>query len=244
MDWRDEGAVLTVRPHGETSAILEVFTAEHGRHAGVVRGGTSRKLTPVLQPGAQLSLEWRARLQEHIGAFRVEPLKSRSAAILNDRLALSALGATCALLSFALPEREPHPGLYAATQHLLDALGTDPRWPGLYLLWERALMEELGFALDLSACAVTGATEGLVFVSPRTGRAVTAEGAGAWSDRLLPLPPCLRGEAAESPAEILEGLRTTGHFLETWLAPALGDRPLPPARQRLIDLLARQGVHP
>ncbi|SFD13755.1 DNA repair protein RecO [Tropicimonas isoalkanivorans] len=239
MDWRDEGALLTVRPHGETSAIVEVFTATHGRHAGVVRGGISRKLTPTLQPGTQLSLEWRARLDEHIGTFRVEPLRSRTAAMMGDRLALHALASTCALLSFALAERDPQPGIYAATQHLLDALGTEARWPSLYLLWEMALLEELGFGLDLSRCAVTGATEGLAFVSPKTGRAVTAEGAGDWADRLLPLTPSLLGVPSTDRADLLAGLRVTGHFLASRLAPALGDRPLPPARERFVERLAR-----
>lgn len=243
MDWRDEGVMLVARPHGENAAIIEVFTAAHGRHAGVVRGGTSRKMTPILQPGAQLSLEWRARLEEHIGSFRVEPLGSRAAA-LESRAALYALGAACALLSFALPEREPHAGLYTATRHLFDALGRDARWPALYLLWEKALLEELGFALDLSACAVTGATEGLAFVSPRTGRAVSRAGAGAWADRLLPLPACLSGDVPTDPREVLDGLRTTGHFLETWLAPSLGDRPLPEARRRFVSLLDRQRGNP
>ncbi len=240
MDWRDEGALLAVRPHGESSAIIEVFTAAHGRHAGVVRGGTSRKMTPVLQPGTQVSVEWRARLEEHLGSYRVEPLKSRAVATMGDRRTLYGLGAICALLSFSLPEREPHPGLYRATQRLLDALGTDARWPALYLLWELALLEELGFALDLTDCAVTGATEGLIYVSPKSGRAVSAAGAGQWADRLLPLPGCLRGAAPSHPGEILEGLRTTGFFLETWLAPALGGRRLPEARNRFVGVLERE----
>ncbi|NDR55915.1 DNA repair protein RecO [Aliiruegeria sabulilitoris] len=240
MDWQDEGTLIAVRPHGESSAIVEVFTATHGLHAGLVRGGTSRKLAPVLQQGTQLSVEWRARLEDHIGTFRVEPIKSRSAALMGERRALYGLGSICALLAFALPEREPHPGLYRATQHLFDALGTDARWPALYLLWEKALLEELGFALDLSECAATGATEELVYVSPKTGRAVSRAGAGEWADRLLPLPGLLLGEASGNPRDILDGLRTTGYFLDTWLAPAMGDRPIPAARARFLSLLQRE----
>ena len=213
MDWRDEGALLAVRPHGESAAIIEVFTAAHGRHAGVVRGGTSRRMAPMLQPGTQLSVEWHARLEEHLGSFRVEPVKSRAAATMGERRALYGLGAACALLSFSLPEREPHPELYRATQHLFDAMGADPRWPALYLLWELALLEELGFALDLSRCAVTGAADDLVFVSPKSGRAVSRAGAGEWADRLLPLPPCLLGQAPSHPREVVAGLATTGYFL-------------------------------
>lgn len=239
MEWRDQGALLGVRQHGETSAIIEVFTAEHGRHAGVVRGGVSRRIAPILQPGAQLDVTWRARLDDHIGAFTVEPIRSRSAVIMADRLALAALGAITALLGFALPEREAHPALYARTVALLDALGATPVWPRDYLLWELALLEELGFGLDLSRCAATGATDDLAYVSPKSGAAVSRAGAGAWSDRLLPLPPALRGLPAAGPAELAEGLRTTGHFLDTWLAPALGERPLPAARARFVAALAR-----
>ncbi len=240
MDWRDEGALLAVRRHGEAAAIIEVFTDAHGRHAGVVRGGASRKMTPVLQPGAQLDVSWRARLDEHIGTFTVEPIRGRAAQAMGDRSALLGLSAVCALLSFALPEREPHPDLYRRSIALLDMIGENPVWPLAYLRWELALLEELGFGLDLSGCAVTGAAEGLAYVSPRTGRAVSRDGAGAWVDRLLPLPPALLGEGDGAPAEVVEGLRTTGHFLETRLARSLGDRALPEARQRFVDHLARQ----
>jgi DNA repair protein RecO (recombination protein O) len=241
MEWREQGAVLSVRQLGETSTIVEVFTAAHGRHAGVVRGGISRRIAPHLQPGGQVEVTWRARLDEHIGTFTVEPVRSRAAQVMGDRLALAGLNAVTALLGFALPERDPHPDLYAATVALLDALG-DAGWPGAYLLWERGLLEELGFGLDLGSCAVTGATEGLEFVSPRTGRAVSRAGAGDWADRLLPLPACLVSGASEPLDEVLEGLRTTGHFLALHAGHDTGERPLPAARQRLIDLLARPGI--
>ena len=193
MEWRDQGILLSARRHGETSAIIEVFTPAQGRHAGIVRGGTSRKIAPSLQPGAQLDVAWRARLEDHIGAFTVEPLRSRAAVAMQDRLALAGLNAVTALLAFCLPEREPHPALYRRTEALLDMLGQGDVWPLAYLKWELRLLEEMGYALDLDACAVTGATEGLIYVSPKTGRAVSAKGAGEWADRLLPLPPVLRG---------------------------------------------------
>lgn len=240
MEWRDQGALLSVRPHGETSAIIEVFTAAHGRHAGVVRGGVSRRIAPILQPGAQLDLAWRARLDEHIGAFVVEPLRARSG-VLSDRLALAGLNAVCALLHFALPEREPHPLLYRDSIDLLDALGARPDWVTTYLRWEARLLEDLGYGLDLAACAVTGSREDLVYVSPKSGRAVSREAAGAWADRLLPLPPCLLGQGAATAEEARAGLTTTGWFLEHRLAPDLGTRPLPEARRRFVELLARQG---
>ncbi len=237
MDWRDQGLLLSTRTHGETSAIIEVLTAAHGRHAGVVRGGASRKMAATLQPGTGLALEWRARLDDHIGTFTVEPLRSR-AHLLSDRLALAGLMSVCALLRVALPEREPHPVLWPVTLALVDALG-GPDWTQTYLRWELRLLDELGFGLDLTACAVTGVTEGLTFVSPKTGRAVSRAGAGEWADRLLPLPSGLTGAAALSPGDVLQGLQLTGFFLDRGLRPVLQDRPLPEARLRFVDLLSR-----
>lgn len=240
MDWRDEGALLSVRSHGETAAIIEVFTASHGRHAGVVRGGASRKIAPILQPGAQLDVTWRGRLEEHIGTFTVEPLKSR-AGILADRLALAGLNSVCALLHFALPEREAHPGLYAASIALLDRLGAAPDWVLAYLRWELMLLEDLGYGLDLTSCAVTGGREDLAYVSPKSGRAVSRVAAGEWASRLLPLPAALLGQGPAAPQELRDGLAVTGHFLEHRLAPDLGNRPLPEARRRFVQMIARQG---
>jgi len=237
MEWRDEGLLLSMRPHGESAAIIEVLTAAHGRHAGVVRGGASRKMAAIMQPGTSLQLDWRARLEDHIGAFTVEPLKSR-AHLLSDRLALAGLMSACALLRAALPERESHPGLWAVTLALFDRLG-EAGWESDYLRWELQLLEELGFGLDLAACAVTGATEGLAFVSPKTGRAVTRDAAGDWADRLLPLPAGLVGIARLAPGEVVAGLRLTGFFLDRGLRPVLQDRPLPEPRARLVDLLSR-----
>lgn len=240
MDWRDEGVLLTVRRHGESAAIIDVFTAEHGRHAGVVRGGGSRRMAPVLQPGAQLSVEWHARLEEHLGAYRVEPVRSRAAAIMSDGDALAALGAIAALLNAYLPEREPHPALYGATIGLLDALGADSTWPAAYVAWELMLIADLGFPLDLSQCAATGGVDDLVWVSPRTGRAVSAAAGAPYSDRLLALPAFLSGGPADR-AGIAAGLALTGHFLDAWIAPAFGGRAPPKARARLA---ARLGAQP
>jgi DNA repair protein RecO (recombination protein O) len=239
MDWRDQGILLSLRKHGETSVIIDVFTEHHGRHAGVVRGGTSRKIAPILQPGAQLDLLWRARLEDHIGSYQVEPLRSRAAAAMSGRLALAGLNTVTSLLSFCLPDREAHGPLYKRTEQLLDLLGQDEVWPLAYLNWELALLEEMGFGLDLSRCAATGATEGLTYVSPKSGRAVSRSGAGEWADRLLPLPPCLRGEGPAPDDEIAIALGTTGYFLEQRLAPELGNKPLPDARARFVEAFIR-----
>ena len=237
MDWQDEGVVIAARPHGETAAIIEVFTRSHGRHAGVVRGGAGRRLAPVLQPGSQIAAIWRARLGDHLGTFTVEPVKSRAHAMA-DRLALAGLGAVCALLHVALAEREPHPALWRPTMALLDGLGA-PDWPASYLRWDLQLLAEMGFGLDLSVCAVTGATAGLAYVSPKTGHAVTEAGAGDWADRLLPLPPGLTGPGPLDPAALQQGLALTAHFLTREIAALTGRTPLPEARGRLADLLAR-----
>lgn len=237
MEWRAEGVILSMRRHGETAAIIEVFTAGQGRYAGVVRGGASRRLAPVLQPGTQVQAGWRARLDAHLGTFTVEPLAVRAAGVLGDRTGLAGLASVCALLSFCLPERAAYPRLYARSVALLDGLGAE-RWAQAYLGWEQALLDEMGFGLDLARCAVTGATGDLAFVSPRTGRAVSRAGAGDWAGHLLPLPPALLGRR-DSAWGVVEGLQVTGHFLANHLAPSLGDRPLPAARRRLVDLLAR-----
>lgn len=239
MEWRAEGLLLIKRRHGENAAIIEVLTEAHGRHAGIVRGGTSRRIAPLLQPGSQLDLTWRARLEDHLGTFTVEPVKSRAAALMGDRRMLAGLNALTSLLVYALPEREAHPMLYSRTLTVLDMMEEGPFWTLAYLRWEMALLEDLGFGLDLTSCAVTGATEGLAYVSPRTGRAVSSKGAGEWAGRLLPLSPALLGAGDGSAKEVSEGLRVTGHFLETRLAPALGNKRIPAARHRLIDLIAR-----
>lgn len=241
IEWRDEGAVLTVRKHGETSVIIDVFTEHHGRQSGMVRGGMSRKMTPHLQPGGQVGVTWKARLEDHLGVFTFEPVRGRAAAVMNDPLALAALNAVTAMLAFVLPEREPHGYLYLDSLTLLDKLGTDPMWPLAYLHWEVSLLEELGFGLDLSRCAVTGSPDDLIYVSPKSGRAVSRQGAGTWADRLLPLPQCLLGQSSLNFEEISQGLMTTGHFLAR-IAAELSDRPMPAARERLLDRIAKKAA--
>ncbi|MEL6992019.1 MAG: DNA repair protein RecO [Pseudomonadota bacterium] len=241
MEWRDEAILLSTRRHGETAAIIDVLTPAHGRSSGVVRGGTSRKLAPILQPGAQLDVTWKARLEEHLGTFAVEPIRSRAAASLGDRLSLSGLNAVVALLLFCLPEREVHARLYDKTRNLLDLLGQPEIWPLAYLRWEVALLDDLGFGLDLTECAVLGPSgDDLSFVSPKTGRAVSRSGAGDWAERLLPLPPALLGQGEGEDGDVLQALSVTGHFLTNHVAPELGHRPLPDARARFIERLERR----
>lgn len=238
IEWHDEGIVLSARPHGENAAILDLFTRAHGRHAGVVRGGTGRRLRPLLQPGADLSVRWQARLEEHLGAFAVEPLRARSA-LAENRLTLAGLASVTALLSITLPERDPHPALHLATGGLLDLEAAPADWALAYLHWEMRLLEDLGFGLDLSHCVVTGAREGLAFVSPRSGRAVARGAAGVWEARLLPLPPVMLGQDEGGAGDLVAALSTTGWFIGSRLLASQGDRPLPSARARLVHEITR-----
>lgn len=239
MEWQAEGTVLARRPHGETSVILDVLTDLHGRHSGLVPGGVSQKRAAMLQPGSRLNLRWRARRDDQLGTFAVEPVRLRSG-LMADPTALAGLNAICSLLVFTLPERDPHPALARDTERLLDLMETGADWGADYLQWEIRLLEEMGFGLDLSACAVTGARDGLVYVSPKSGRAVSREGAGEWADRLLPLPVILGGAGADGAQGLAEGLAITGHFLTARIGGELAGRPLPVARQRLVDRLVRR----
>lgn len=240
MDWSDEGIVLHVRPHGESSAILELLTRDHGRHMGLVRGGGSKRMRGVLQPGNTLSVTWRARLQEHLGSYTAEPLTQRVATVLADRKALAGLTSSAALASAVLPEREAHPRVYDGLTILLDALDAPETWPAVLVRWELGLLEDLGFGLDLASCALTGETQNLAYVSPRSGRAVTAEAAGTYKERLLRLPPFLTGGAQASAEDVQDGLRLTGFFLEKRVfAPS--DKQLPVPRAGLAEALAAGG---
>lgn len=217
MEWSDEGLVLGVRRHGERAAILDALTQAHGRHLGLVRDGRSRRLAATLQPGNRVALTWRARLDEHLGAYAVEPARLRPELTLGDAATTAALNWLTTLLRF-LPERDPHPELYAAAEIAAEHLSEPRAARALIARIELATLEALGFGLDLSRCAATGTREALVYVSPKTGRAVSREAGAAWADRLLALPAFLRGgpEASGEPEaeEIEAGLRLTGHFLE------------------------------
>lgn len=242
MEWADEALVLSVRGHGESSAIVDALTREHGRHAGLVRGGGSRKAKATLQPGNSLHVVWRARLSEHLGSFTAEPARARSGQLMQDRAALIGLNAFTAVTREALPEREPHGPVYEAAVLLLDAM-TDESfsgWAPLYVRWELGLLEELGFGLDLSQCAATGTGGDLAFVSPRSGRAVSRAAAEPYRDRLFVLPPFLLGsQNALAASDIAAGLKLTAHFLaERVLAPH--GKTLPAARLRLEELASRE----
>jgi DNA repair protein RecO (recombination protein O) len=216
MDWSDEGIVLGVRRHGEANAILEVMTQAHGRHLGLVRGGAGSRMRPVLQPGNEVRLSWRARLDEHLGHFAVEGLRLRAAEFMvaaHAAYGVTHLAALCRLL----PERDPHGEVHEALAGILDHLGDRALAAALVARFELALLAELGFGLDLDQCAATGAVAELIYVSPKSGRAVSRVAGEPWQDRMLRLPTFLRdeaGEGAPASAEIADAFTLTGFFLE------------------------------
>jgi DNA repair protein RecO (recombination protein O) len=237
MEWSDEGVVLSVRPHGETAAVLDLFTRRHGRHLGLVHGGRSRRLRPVLQTGNHVDATWKARLADHLGHFSVELRRGFAAPLMEDAAALAAMTSMVALARL-LPERDPHPNLYEITLFVLGYLDDRAVWPALVVRWELALLDELGFGLDLATCAATGTTANLVYVSPKSGRAVSAEAGEPYKDRLLALPGFLRAGAAGAATrdDVLAGFALTGHFLEARALLPHG-LALPEARGRLVGYL-------
>lgn len=241
MQWSDEGLVLAARRHGERALVIELLTREHGRHAGLLRGGQSPRTRASWQIGNRLAIIWRARLAEHLGSFSGELLDNHAARLLDDRVRLAALASATALAVAALPEREPHPRAFEGLEVLLEALDRDDRWAVAYVEWEMALLEELGFGLELSHCAATGTTEDLIYVSPRSGQAVSAEAGAPYRAKLLRLPPFLR-RAEEGgrpePEDVLDGARLTGFFLESRVFAPHGKK-LPAARGRYVDVLKR-----
>ncbi len=239
MQWTDEGVILSVRSHGETAAVVEVLTRAHGRHLGLVHGGRSRRARPVLQPGNHVDVTWKARLSEHLGAVTVEARRSYGAEALEDAAALGALTAL-ASLAHELPERDPHPALFEVTLFVLGFLDDPTVWPALYVRWELALLEELGFGLDLGQCAATGRNDDLIYVSPKSGRAVSASAGEPYKERLLALPRFLRGQSGGgvTMADIDAGLALTGHFLEHRIYAPRGET-LPDPRRRLVATVSR-----
>ena len=245
-EWNDTGLILSVRPHAETAAIVNVLTAEHGRHAGLVRGGQSSKMRGLLQPGNLVDVHWRARLEEHLGAMSFDIITPHASAVLDDAFRLAGLASVCAIMEAALPEREPARGVYDATDLVIQMI-TDhdagDHWLGGYIRWEIGMLGVAGYALGLEKCGVTGATDGLRYVSPRTGVAVTAAGAGIHAPRLLPLPSFLGGDGQKTLEEdLLDGMELTGHFLEKKVF-GLQHQPLPQARQRLISIAQKKLGH-
>lgn len=242
MNWSDDGIVLGGRRFGEGGLILDVLTATKGRRSGLVYGGSSRRKRGQFEPGNTISLTWKGRLEEQLGRFDVaEARRERANRLLEDREALAAIGAVTALLRGGLDEGDAAgSALFEATTLLLDALGDEAVWPALYARWELGLLSALGFGLDLSECALSGANDGLTHVSPKTGRAVQGSEAEDYVERLLVLPAFLMTPTAPpGPDDLGAGLALTGHFLEARVFAAM-NRGMPPERERLVRLLVKR----
>lgn len=237
MEWTDEGIVLSVRPHGETAAVAEMFTRARGRHLGLVHGGRSRKLRPLLQIGNHVDIGWKGRLPEDLGSMTVELRRGFAAEAMARAADLAAL-TSFSVLARLLPERDPHPGLYEISLFVLSFLEEAEVWPALMVRWELALLDELGFGLDLSKCAATGASDNLIYVSPRSGRAVSADAGEPYKERLLILPAFLRGETHGSvtQTDIAAGFALTAHFLKSRVLEPR-ELVMPDARQRMVALV-------
>jgi DNA repair protein RecO (recombination protein O) len=238
MEWRDEGIILSVRRHGETSAIAEILTARHGRCLGLVRGGRSRQQRPVLQAGNMVQAVWRARLEEQLGIYTLEPIQLRAGTIMEEPFRLAGLSVV-AELARLLPEREPHGRIYEALRVVLEAFEHDDVWPALLVRWELGLLDELGFGLDLTQCAATGAKAGLVYVSPRTGKAVSAVAGDPYKERLFRLPAFLLANAAAGHEDVIDGFKLTEYFLLRHVFEPRGVA-MPAQRERVIRGLAER----
>lgn len=242
MEWRDEGLIIGLRKHGETSVILEAMTAAHGRHLGLVRGGRSKRWQPLLQPGNSVDLVWRARLDEHLGLYAIEATKLRAASLMAGALPLHGLNHLGALLRL-LAERDPHPALYRSALDIADQLAETRTAPAALVRFELTILAELGFGLDLTRCAASGATADLIFVSPKSGRAVSRTCGTPYQERLLPLPGFLQEQSGgAAAAQIAEGFRLTGYFLERNVFAPRGLK-MPDARHAyLAELMKLFGV--
>jgi DNA repair protein RecO (recombination protein O) len=241
MEFEDDAFVLAARAHGETGAIVDLLTVRHGRQVAHVAGGASRRMKPFLQPGARVLAGYRARTSEQLGSATLEPVGEGPSSLFDDALALSGLASAAATAAGALPEREPHPGAFLAFEALVSALALPEIWPAVYARFEAGLLQDLGFGLDLSKCAATGSVDDLVYVSPRTGRAVSREAGEPYRSKLLALPGfMLSAQRGLEEGDVGLGLDLTGHFLEQFVFAPL-NRPLPPARVWLIDRLKDAG---
>ena len=231
--WQDQGIILSVRPHGENGGIVSLLTRDHGRHMGYVYGATSSRMRGVLEIGNLVSVEWRAKQSDQLGNYVLELEKGYAAAIMQDSLRLTALQSACVLTDKTLPERETHRALFDGFLALLQTFDEEI-WPAAYIYWEMGLLRELGFGIDLTRCVASGTTDDLIYVSPKSGCAVSAVAGEPYKDKLLPLPGFLKGAPDMQPEDILQGLQLTGHFLLNRVF-SLANVNLPDARLRLEE---------
>ena len=237
-EWQADAIIISVRPHGEGNAVVSLLTADYGRHAGLVRGGASKKMRGTVQPGNRVQASWRARLSEQLGQMQLELTQAVAARFLDSPMRLAGVASVCALLEGALPEREPNDRLYAGTDALLSVISMDDDdegWLEGYVRWELGLLHAAGYQLDLDRCAASGETTNLAYVSPKSGGAVSRHHAGQFANRLLALPGFLGGVACPS-HDWVAGLDLTGHFLAKRVFAA-HNADIPAARRRLADIV-------
>lgn len=212
LEWQDSGIILSVRGHGETGGVASILTRDHGRAMGYLYGAVSTKNRGMLEPGNLVSVHWQAKAQDQLGTFTLELEKSHAADVMDDPVKLTAMQSACVLADKTLPEREKHAGVYEGTKALMASFATGI-WAPTYIYWEIGLLRELGFGLDLSKCAATGTVDNLIYVSPKSGCAVSGPAGEIYKEKLLHLPPFLRGQGPFEDTDILDGLKLTGHFL-------------------------------
>ena len=243
MNWTDEGLLLSVNPHGEKSAIIQVLTKTKGIHAGIIQNAFSRKMSSTLQPGSQLHLNWSSRLEEHLGSYKVDLLKTRADIFLGNKLALDVFNSLSSLCISILAERDPMPEFYKITVKFLDQIVNQAKWEFLYLDWELQLLTSIGYGLDLKKCVATGTTDNLFYISPKSGKAVCKEKGLKYDKKLLRFPDILKDKKKDnefSRSELVAGLSVTGFFLKKWITYSLQNKQTMSIRQRLIDTLSNE----
>ncbi len=245
MQWTDTAIILNTRKFGESSMVIHVLSHEHGLYGGVVRGATGKKTRGIIQPGNVVTATWNARLSEQLGSLKCELVSAHAALLMHDAGRLAALTSACALIGLALPERHPYPHLHRMMLDFLNMLQTSDHWPEAHVRLEIEILAEAGFGLDTTECAATGKTDDLIYVSPKSGRAVCAAAGAPYHEKMLPLPEFLRETRKKTltePAEILAGLHLTGYFLENWLLIP-HNRKLPATRARYIGWVEKQAAN-
>lgn len=237
MQWNDNAIVLSVRKFSEHGAVVTLLSRKHGLYTGVCKSALGKRKRGIYQPGNWVNATWKARLEEHMGTLDCELEKPVAALVMQDRKALAGLNAICAMIPLAMHERDPHPNIYDAAQRVMEKLVSAEGWAVEYIAFELTLLRDAGYGLDLGRCAATGKTDDLLYVSPKSGCAVSAQAGEPYKDKLLPLPAFFNVQAAELAEELRKGFELTSYFLNHWLLQPHGGR-LPAARTRLVELVS------
>ncbi|MCI5049976.1 MAG: DNA repair protein RecO [Rickettsiales bacterium] len=237
MQWNDTALILSISKFSEHDAVVRVLSREHGLYSGIAKRGLGKSKRGIYQPGNLVHAEWKARLEQHMGSFDCELAKPFAALLMKHPHKLAGLNAACSMIPLAMEERDPHAQLYDAFMHVISQMIGGDEWISDYIRFEMTLLREAGYGLDLSRCVATGAQEDLVYVSPKSGCAVSEAAGRPYHERMLKLPRFLREEVKPVEDEIHEAFRLTSHFLSSWLLEPLGKR-MPQARERLLQVVS------